>query len=513
MVNVEKNGFRFLSYPLAALLAVFIASRFLLILGYPMFSDEAIYVQYTRAINHDWSANKFISVSFNFYDWKPPLMYWIASVFYRPGADPLLCVRYVAASISIIGFLSVYALAGYYFKSGRAAFWAGLLWILNPMVVFYDREFIAETFVYSFSAATLLFAYLSVDRSRFFAVPAVIFGVCSILSKQSGQLTLYAVLFLAATQITVDDSGGKKRIAVNYINIALVFATVILSLAAYRLVIPARYFANYESFTRNWTFTITELLHFPVRAWTANLITVWGLYANYYTLLVPPVVAFFIYLCVKRRDRRDLLLLAWFAFSSCAIIFGLKQFNEYIYNTSNVIFLTMMMAAVFSYLQATGKKTPQGASLALIRYGLPAVISILWAYQLSVYYAEPKGYIERYGTGWMKENYLYGWPNGFGTDEMVSILKKERDKTVFIDPQRGPSNSVLSYGDLYPTLRIEEIPKDVAMLDALAPNSAVVIFKGLHRGWDDKLLTQQICRDRFVYTTGARSVPLVICRN
>src|SRR3954468_9716169 len=84
-------------------LGLFLLTRILTLTAFPIFNDEAIYLQYSQKIHDDWGKNKFVSMNGEFTDWNPPLQYWMAAPFIDCGNDPLLVGRLVAALASIAG--------------------------------------------------------------------------------------------------------------------------------------------------------------------------------------------------------------------------------------------------------------------------------------------------------------------------------------------------------------------------------------------------------------------------
>src|SRR6266850_8573031 len=84
-------------------MVLFVVTRALTLTTFPIFNDEAIYLQYSRSIHDDREKNKFISMNGEFRDWKPPLQYWMAAPVIRGGGDPLVAGRVVAALVSFLG--------------------------------------------------------------------------------------------------------------------------------------------------------------------------------------------------------------------------------------------------------------------------------------------------------------------------------------------------------------------------------------------------------------------------
>lgn len=508
-----KEEFRFLNNCVIPLLLLFIALRFLWLLNFPIFNDEALYINYSQLMHADWDGAKFISVANPNHDWKPPLLYWFCAPFIGSAGDPLLTARLVSASVSIIGFLSVYYLAGYYFNDKRAAFWAGLLWTFNPLVIFYDRAFLAETFVYSFSAAALLFTYLAVSKNRIFIFLAVPFGAFALLSKQSGQLTIISLLFLALLDVNKDDTGHKGRLQIYFRNSFLVAIIALLSYLLYRAIIPAEYFSDYGVFIGRWTFSPAELLTLPFGSWLKNFEMVYLLFSHYYTFISLVAVLLFIF-CAYSGGRCHRIILALFLFNSFAVIFGMRSFNEYIYNTSNAVYLTLILGSSASHIMGFAEKRVNP----LIKYIFKSSVVILpalWISTLPGYYGPAESYIDKYGTPWMKENFLLGWPSGFGIKEAVTLLEKESGKTVYLDPQPGnPRTAILVYRKRYPSLEFIPIsPNVIDGLHDIDAKKAIFIFRnrpGLE--WSDKVLRHDVCKKKIIFKTVDRQTPLVFCK-
>ena len=92
-------------------LAFFLLSRLVTRTAFPIFNDEAIYLQYAERIHADWAKNKFISMDNAYGDWKPPLHYWLAAPVIRWRKDSLVAGRAVAMLVSLAGFFSFYLFA------------------------------------------------------------------------------------------------------------------------------------------------------------------------------------------------------------------------------------------------------------------------------------------------------------------------------------------------------------------------------------------------------------------
>src|ERR1041385_8225185 len=78
---------------------LFLTTRIGTLLSFPIFNDEAIYLQYSQFIHDDFGTYKFVSMNNIFRDWKPPLQYWLGSILVQRG-NPLMMGRLVAWIIS-----------------------------------------------------------------------------------------------------------------------------------------------------------------------------------------------------------------------------------------------------------------------------------------------------------------------------------------------------------------------------------------------------------------------------
>ena len=119
-------------------IVLFVLTRTLTLTTFPIFNDEAIYLQYSQSIHDDWEKNKFISMNGEFRDWKPPLQYWIAAPVIRWGGDPLVAGRVVAALVSFLGLFGFYLFTKEFF-SKREAVTATMLYVVCPPVLFHKN--------------------------------------------------------------------------------------------------------------------------------------------------------------------------------------------------------------------------------------------------------------------------------------------------------------------------------------------------------------------------------------
>src|SRR5436190_2240513 len=199
------------SFWLAA--ALFVTTRLATLLSFPIFNDEAIYLQYSQFIHDDFSTYKFVSMNNVFRDWKPPLQYWLGSILVQKGDNPLLMGRLVAWGISVLGFFGMYLLNRQLFGK-KTALWAGFIYALCPPVLFYNNQFIAETFVFSTIPFFYWFVLKAVTGDRFqwsCAAGAACSGAILLLFKQSAMPLLVLGLMLPFVRVPGRQARDRKN--------------------------------------------------------------------------------------------------------------------------------------------------------------------------------------------------------------------------------------------------------------------------------------------------------------
>lgn len=472
-MNIPRGARRWRSWFLIAL-AAFLLTRALTLMVFPIFNDEANSLQFSQAIHDDWQKNRFISMSGEWAHWKPPLQYWLAAPVIEWGSDPLVAGRMVTSLVSLLGLVGFYLFAKEFFGP-READITVLLYTACPPVLFYNNEFVAETFLFSITPF-FYWALLKMMRSKWWKLPWAILGtaigMAVLLFKQSGSLLLAMAVVLplaqlrkkATTSATAHNATGEaqatgpwnwKEFAVDCLCVALVIG---FSHAASQLVIPSAFDSAREHFNSRWVMSPRELFHFPIEAWSTNLRVVAEYVGSYYSWAVPLFFCVFTGFAFRRRNLPELALAIMCLAGGGAITFLLRGFNEYIFNTAVIAVLLPLLARTGLLVWDMTRNGNAGR----VRTCLLICAGILighWGYQLVLMSCSPGKYIER-STSWAVRNYLKAWPTGFGVKEVVALLEKEkRPGILFVDPQWGnPQTALQIYGRTrFPNLRIVPI--------------------------------------------------------
>lgn len=528
----------------AAILLVFMLSRFVNIGAFPIFNDEAIYIQYAQTIHMDFGRYAYVSMYNIFNDWKPPLQYWIGSVFIDAARDPLVPARAVTALVSVLGLAGVYFAAKELYGR-REALFASLFFAASSLALLYSMQFTAEAYV--FSATALFYACMfgmaraeGGKRRAWLFAGAAASGAALLLFKQSGALPLYLgmlVPLLAFAKGPETKKEKKKRDVREgrrrFWNLVWLSAGVIAAaLAVYHLAIPAPYFANEAKFTSGWVMGLGELFGLPLGVWGANLAEVGALFTHYYGVSALALLIGFFAWAVRSRDARDILLSLLFLGSSAAILFLLKDFNEYMFNTATIVFFALVLGRIAVLLGDRFRAECGGEAHAKkgwawwgvwVGAALLVATACFWTYQSALVKGDPVRYLEQ-ATAWAKGNYLTGWSSGFGVKDVVAYLAAQRGPgTIVVDPQWGnPGTAVEVYGGYYPDLTTTLMPKEfltdhfTASLAAagLMPHGFLVYSEWFPEGssrlsW--KPYADALCASRKEFFGAPGEPPIAVC--
>ena len=521
---------------------LFLLTRGLTLTSFPIFNDEAIYLQYSQLIHDDWQKNQFISMNGQFQDWKPPLQYWITAPVIRWGTDPLVTGRIVASLVSLLGLFGFYLFARELFSQKEAVL-AALLYVFCPPVLLHNNQFTAETFLFS----TAPFCYWALLQSMRrpprwnlgWIVLAVVLGTALLLFKQSGTLLLIMAMALPFAKIRRKDSESdmspdtdqKSGPGAHWdwkgfgVNLSIAAAVILCAYLVARLIIPSEFNAAKDRFNSHWVMSLSEIIQFPIATWRGNVHVATEYIDSYYSWGIGIFFLGFLWLAIRQRNPTELVLAAMCLGSAAVIVFGLRGFNEYLLNTAVIVVLLPMLARTgvrIWHLKRDGKE-------GLVRRGtlaLAGVVLIFWVYQLILIGVSPGKYIER-STDWAVANYLKGWPTGFGIKEVVAILGEEKKPgVVFTDTQWGnPTTALEVYAkDRFPNLRLVPIsrefldPAETRTLKEAARKLGqvryVICSADTSDGRGEWLVNveREMCETRTLVEAYPGQMPIIICR-
>jgi 4-amino-4-deoxy-L-arabinose transferase-like glycosyltransferase len=507
---------------------LFILSRVLALTAFPIFNDESIYLQYSQLIHDNWDKNKYISMNGEFVDWKPPLQYWITAPFIDWGSDPLMVGRAVACLISIAGFFGVYLFGRELFTEREGVF-AALLYAACPPVLLHNDQFTAETFLFS-TAPLLYWALLKAMRPNTrrwgWLIASAFFGTALLLFKQSGFPLLAAAALLPLTRLQAKAATVHAPARPLFRNLLFVIAVIACANLTASLFLPSQFDANREEFDRKWVMTISELFAFPAAIWRTNLKVVADYVGSYYGWIVFLLLCGFAVVAPRRKNMAELTLLLMCLVGAIGVTFLLRGFNEYLFNTAVIATLLPLLARQAVLITDFVRAREQG----WMTYAVLAAAALsiaYWGYQDVLMIVSPGKYLER-SSRWAETNYLKSWSTGFGVNEIIALLEKEkRPGIVFADTQWGNPRTALEVYQKkrFPNLRIVEVTREFLDRDETRKlRNLVTRLRPAHyavysadsfseRRWPwETTIAQEMCDTRTEIKTYPSQMPIVVCQ-
>lgn len=514
-------------------LGLFLVSRALFLTAFPIFNDEAIYIQYAQRIHDNWHQNRFVSMTGEKYnDWKPPLQYWIAAPFIEWGNDPLVTARLIAVVVSAAGLFGFYLFAKQLFGEA-AGLISAFLYDLCPTAIFHNDQFVAETFLFSVAPLSYWALLKATSRNRpalGWTIASVLLGTALLLIKQSGYLLLGISVFLPFVRTPTDDQRSNrfsdranwKRLGVKF---CLVLAVIVFSRFAADAVFPTQFNEVRARFNSTWAMSPGEVLGAPLQIWAANFRLILNYIGAYYCWALLPLLGLFFWKTARGKGSADLVLSCMFLTAAASVAFLLRRFNEYTFNTAVIALLLPLTArAIVLAWQWRDRSVARWARYVFLACAVATIAH--WTYQDTLMGVSPAKYLER-STPWAKANYLEHWSTGFGVREIVAILEKEkRPGIVIADFQWGNPRTALEIytRKRFPNLSVVSVTpgfadeSEVKKVHDIAIHLAAARFaiyssdtSKSREGWM-RNLEKQMCAQRNEIRAAPSQAPIIVCR-
>src|SRR4030042_4520762 len=160
----------------------------------PIFGDEAIYLRWSQIIRSEPSL-RFGPQS----DGKQPLFMWATIPLLKIFDDPMIAGRMLSVYTGVVTTAGIVILALLLFKSKSIALTAGFIHAISPFSVFFDSMALADSMLSMFGVWSLVFAVITIKRTRLDAAMLSGFALGGALLTKS-PATFFAV-FLPLTLI------------------------------------------------------------------------------------------------------------------------------------------------------------------------------------------------------------------------------------------------------------------------------------------------------------------------
>ncbi|MDP3758520.1 MAG: glycosyltransferase family 39 protein, partial [Candidatus Daviesbacteria bacterium] len=192
------------------------------------------------------------------FDGKTPLFMWAMIPFLKFFQDPLFAGRLLSVVSGFFTLLGVFFLSKKVF-SLRSAFWASLLYVVTPYMVFFDRMALVDSMLAGFTVWIVYFSIWLISSLRLDI--AMILGYLlggAVLTKTPGMLSLF---LLPLTIIGFKNKGGSHTL----VKLAILWGVaVVIALIMYNFLRLGPNFQMLSSRNADYVFSPLELIGRPL---------------------------------------------------------------------------------------------------------------------------------------------------------------------------------------------------------------------------------------------------------
>lgn len=425
-----------------ALIGAYALTRLINLDNFPIFTDEGIYIHWSQVAWRD-ATFRFISLT----DGRQPLQTWATIPFLKMFPDNMLLGGRLFAVASGFGTLLGLITTMWYLFGRKAAYYTGLLYVITPYFLFYDRMALVDSAV---TAGVVWMFFFSILLARTLRLDvAMILGFITgftLLGKSSVRLytgLMFFAVFLVVYQKGInkisdyfihmkDSLFGRSHKIKEMINFILLYGVVVaIGFLIYNVQRLSPYLHFVEQKNATFVLSLAELLADPFSQFPSNIVNIpYYIFAEMgYVVGIVAVVGFF-YMYKKDKTITSYLL-TWIILATVMLSFVARVlFPRYIMPLG-ALFI-MPAGYLLSYIR--DKRYIAGIFFAII-------ISITY-FNYTIIFDPANIPVPQVDRG----QYLEEWPAGWGIKEIVDIAReKSADKPVYIlaDGDFGMAGDVL----------------------------------------------------------------------
>lgn len=424
------------------LIVIFLLSRLTNLTILPIFTDEAIYIRWSEIA---WSVRSlqgaaslvFVPLS----DGKQPFFFWVAGFFMQFIPDHLWAGRFPSVLSGLASMIGLWLLSWELFKTKKIAWLASLIYVVLPFTLLYDRMMLADAMLamWGIWAMYLSLILLRTRKWQIAIVLGLVYGL-GLLTKSPALfywgLAPVTLLFFNSDEtntLHIQDYFFWKWNKERWIHfghwLGLYTLAVLIGQAMMSI---QRVSGLYHMIGRkNLEFLITteDFLAHPFALFQGNMtgmsIWFWGYLG---TMLVIAAVIGLLWGMIK-RDKRILYLfilfiVPWIASASMAKVLYPRYL---LYFTPPLLLL--IAYGLYTVLHLVGKIAfEKSESIGITRLAQNIVLLAFLLFSLSFSYQLVFSPTTAPLPLQDEEQYVRGWPSGYGVDEIYTYLKKEFDK-------------------------------------------------------------------------------------
>lgn len=408
------------------ILTSYFALRLINLDGFPIFSDEGIYLNWAKIAAND--ANwRFISLT----DGKQPLQTWMTIPFLKLFEhNALFAGRLVAVTTGFVALVGLFVLLRYLFGK-RAAYIGSVLYVIAPYFVFYDRMALIDSGVNASFIWIFFFSVWLVRTNRLDV--ALLFGLTAgiaLLAKSSVRLFLALSAFAPILMWPMKNRKKFIDYSVNYL--LLLGIAVFIGLIIYNIQRLSPFFHYINE--KNATFILTpkEFIANPFQVVFRNIPLIPYYVFSELSYVIGFLGLFGMFVLYRKDWKMATYFLAWIGISYSSVAF----FAEVLF-PRYIIFMPTLLLILAAYgLSAIKNKKALAFSLAAV-----GVSVIYFNYTLLFDYKNiPFPPVDR-------GQYIEDWPSGWGAKEIMEYARtasKSKPVIILAEGNFGMSGDVLN---------------------------------------------------------------------
>jgi 4-amino-4-deoxy-L-arabinose transferase-like glycosyltransferase len=395
------------------LIGLFLVLRIVNLGGFPIFSDEGIYINWAKIAAND--ANwRFISLT----DGKQPLQTWMTIPFLKFFPyDALFAGRLVGVTNGLLGLIGMFVLLFTLFGK-RVAHIGAFLFVVCPMFLFYDRMALIDSGVNAWFIWILFFSIVLVRTLRLDV--ALLFGLTAgiaLLAKSSVSMfialsALAPILRWRGTLVPKKIDFKKQVVPFFHQSVSfyvLFGIATVLAFAIYNLQRLSPFFHYIAE--KNTTFVLTpaELLADPFQVVWRNIPNIPYFIGAEMGYVIPLLGIIGLHGLFKNDRNLFFYLLSWIVLPFVAVAFAMDVlFPRYI------IFFAPLMLIPAAYFLGTAK------NIRVMVGGLVAVVLSVAYLNYTIMFDAARIPFPQIDRG----QYIEDWPAGWGAKETMEYARK-----------------------------------------------------------------------------------------
>lgn len=297
----------------------------------PIFADEAIYIRWAQVMRAEPTL-RFLPQT----DGKTPLFMWLIIPFFKVFSDPLFAGRFLSVVSGLFTLLGVFFLSKRVFNT-KVALWAGLLYVIAPYTVFFDRMALVDSMLAAFTIWTVYFAVWLATNSRLdIAMFLGFFMGGAILTKTPG--------FLNILILPVSILGFKREKGGKYSLIKLLFfwgIAIVIALSMYNILRLGPEFHKLSSRNADYVFSPLELVGRPLDPFIPHFNDIADWFPKLFTWPILLSIFLGIFYLLFPFQRAGIVILLWALIPLVSNMVFLKTFTARYLLTSVPLFLIL----------------------------------------------------------------------------------------------------------------------------------------------------------------------------